>query len=1199
METAAPSSLDREVHEPQDDLLEMKVAAHELARQIPKMPKPYTIGLFGEWGSGKTSFARLVHHYLIKDKLLLQAPIFVDFSAWALQTSDEVWRALLLRIAERLFPPDAERPAEEKAPTVASAAAPAAGNAPSPLAAGTAPAAESRKQSFARRLARLLSSDALVFAVPEPDQPAAPPKLATYRDVVDRLDQTSVDIRRGDSPGARLDPEKALLAGLGVAVAALGSLSPLVAGLRGLLGLEAPKPAELLQRESNEAIRDRIESIERLRAILKQLFAEQAGGRCVCVFIDDLDRCMPDTALDLLEAIRIFLIDTPCIFLVAADEQLISSALQLRFKDLDHARGRHGAEYLEKIIQLRIPVPPPSPAQSRRLIAAQFPRWLVAADIVVTALGTNPRRLKQYCAFLNYRYDVAVIQSGRPIPAVVTRLEKLIQMRSWDGGEECLAALEDLDRASLLALEQHCGAPDPRPPLPPVLTFDVARIDRVLATPALRRLIAEPPLLSTATAGERTIFYRLADLEFDAKTAVLKTRDAPTLRLLKAVEAQEGLTKEQVLLDDFSRLVGLRDLPAPTLKALGEIAASEAWTATMLALEAALDARGGAPPGDLAGAAKAIFQQAIAEVDRDSPYPAANAPAVTGVLRAKLIDEEPRLSSLLREEVIAFLHVLPKLPTADRLLAANVQPSLELRNRTVASRLIGTLLARRLKHSIEAGLELRLDVARHVYAVRRFAKLDALRHRWPKLERLLWTHRFRLLKLERDLLAAAPNPVEMVEEGGDALPHRDAELAAYFGLRPLFGEIYPEDHHLFLKAAAATSAQAVSTPPTPSPAPATDIAPQVQVVANPHRVLEVTIEDPPAGAAPDIGFNIIFTWGTGSDTNVVRLPIAELLALTGSPKRDGEEPPFAPVTRDIRVRLPPLREIGMRLFEALFGHLLPSHDLMHLFQGGGPFRLLLTIKSRHLPPLPWETLYMPSRRQHLVLSKSFSLVRYFPRLAPRPLAALSQQLRILAVFPQPANLPPLNLQGEEHSLRRTLAPVIERKLVQLDVLRAGDATMSNLQSRLRVFQPHLFHFVGHGAFVEGAGHGALMFESGNGGAHPMAAADLRDILADGDLQVVVLNACDTGVASPRDPISGVAGALALGGVPAVIATLQQVTDPQAVLFAREFYRAFVDGYSVEEALAEARKAMTIEGWDWSLYALFSGIRDLDFLRFAP
>ncbi|MGH7527320.1 MAG: P-loop NTPase fold protein, partial [Gemmatimonadales bacterium] len=132
----------------------------------------------------------------------------------------------------------------------------------------------------------------------------------------------------------------------------------------------------------------------------------------VCVFLDDLDRCMPDVVLDLLEAIKIFLYVPRLIFVVAADEELIGQGLRLRYRDLldgensafEHdVLARKGREYFEKIIQLRINLPECTPERAHRFIAAQYPEWMPATDIILAAVGANPRRVKQYCSWLAYR----------------------------------------------------------------------------------------------------------------------------------------------------------------------------------------------------------------------------------------------------------------------------------------------------------------------------------------------------------------------------------------------------------------------------------------------------------------------------------------------------------------------------------------------------------------------------------------------------------------------------------------------------------------------------------------------------------------------------------------------------------------------------------------------------------------------------
>lgn len=53
-----PSS-DEPLHDPEHDLLDLAPQARMLARQIRVVPTPFTIGVYGEWGVGKTTFGSL------------------------------------------------------------------------------------------------------------------------------------------------------------------------------------------------------------------------------------------------------------------------------------------------------------------------------------------------------------------------------------------------------------------------------------------------------------------------------------------------------------------------------------------------------------------------------------------------------------------------------------------------------------------------------------------------------------------------------------------------------------------------------------------------------------------------------------------------------------------------------------------------------------------------------------------------------------------------------------------------------------------------------------------------------------------------------------------------------------------------------------------------------------------------------------
>ncbi len=80
----------------------------------------------------------------------------------------------------------------------------------------------------------------------------------------------------------------------------------------------------------------------------------------VVVLVDDLDRCLPDTVVDTLEAIRLFLSAKGMSFVIAADEDRVADAIQQKFKTppADGDEGETPAKlYLHKIVQTTIPLP--------------------------------------------------------------------------------------------------------------------------------------------------------------------------------------------------------------------------------------------------------------------------------------------------------------------------------------------------------------------------------------------------------------------------------------------------------------------------------------------------------------------------------------------------------------------------------------------------------------------------------------------------------------------------------------------------------------------------------------------------------------------------------------------------------------------------------------------------------------------------
>lgn len=100
------------------------------------------------------------------------------------------------------------------------------------------------------------------------------------------------------------------------------------------------------------------EEVEAFRKAFDTLLKD-AGIKQLIVLIDDLDRCLPDTAIETLEAIRLFVFTARTAFVVAADEAMIEYAVRKHFPDLPETTGPrdYTRNYLEKLIQVPFRIP--------------------------------------------------------------------------------------------------------------------------------------------------------------------------------------------------------------------------------------------------------------------------------------------------------------------------------------------------------------------------------------------------------------------------------------------------------------------------------------------------------------------------------------------------------------------------------------------------------------------------------------------------------------------------------------------------------------------------------------------------------------------------------------------------------------------------------------------------------------------------
>jgi predicted KAP-like P-loop ATPase len=135
-----------------------------------------------------------------------------------------------------------------------------------------------------------------------------------------------------------------------------------------LEGIDEEQLAKFLKADAGHAAR---RTVREFRKDFQKLLQETKLKRLVVV-IDDLDRCMPETVIETLEAIKLFLFVPHTAFIIGADERLVQYAVRRRFPELPGERSDVGRDYLEKLIQYPVRVPPLSRAEMETYINLLF-----------------------------------------------------------------------------------------------------------------------------------------------------------------------------------------------------------------------------------------------------------------------------------------------------------------------------------------------------------------------------------------------------------------------------------------------------------------------------------------------------------------------------------------------------------------------------------------------------------------------------------------------------------------------------------------------------------------------------------------------------------------------------------------------------------------------------------------------------------
>jgi energy-coupling factor transporter ATP-binding protein EcfA2 len=182
----------------------------------------------------------------------------------------------------------------------------------------------------------------------------------------------------------------------------------------------------------------------------------QSGAQRVVVFIDDLDRCLPANALEVLESMKLFFDMEGFVFVAGLDQAVVERAVMLKYQLAGDAEGATltGTNYLKKVFQVPFTLPRVSPSQLDEYLdgiaarAALVPAQQHDFDTNVRRHleflsgeeSVNPREVKRLVNAYTMQLKMLSARLGKIDPNVVLALQCMSFRPDWQGLYESLVS---------------------------------------------------------------------------------------------------------------------------------------------------------------------------------------------------------------------------------------------------------------------------------------------------------------------------------------------------------------------------------------------------------------------------------------------------------------------------------------------------------------------------------------------------------------------------------------------------------------------------------------------------------------------------------------------------------------------------------------------------------------------------------------
>ena len=303
-------------NETDKDLLGFDIHA-ELIKDIVIDPQmlPISIGLFGDWGSGKSSVMKMLESKL-KEK---ERIVTITFNGWVFEGYDDAKSALIEAILKAII--------EEKKVSVK----------------GIESAKSLLKKVDWLRLGKVAITNVgipIAKAYATGGLSLIGDGLTKFVDLFEKPSELAEKLQGEE--GKKLQSE-----------------------LKGIIKSEKEN-----KNQTPQVVRDFRKEFEKT--------IEDCNIDSLVIMIDDLDRCTPDRIIDNLEAIKLFLNVRKTAFIIGADRRIVRHAIQHRYKANDLRDSEIGdyetlvTDYLEKLIQVPYILPKLSESEVETYLTLLF-----------------------------------------------------------------------------------------------------------------------------------------------------------------------------------------------------------------------------------------------------------------------------------------------------------------------------------------------------------------------------------------------------------------------------------------------------------------------------------------------------------------------------------------------------------------------------------------------------------------------------------------------------------------------------------------------------------------------------------------------------------------------------------------------------------------------------------------------------------